>query len=49
MNDQRKDEKIIWIIRFRDGTLSSKYGSIEEAREIGEEKKELYGGDYVII
>lgn len=41
-------EKIIWIIRFADGTLASSYGTKERAREFAEAKKDLHGGDYVI-
>lgn len=39
----------IWIIRFADGTLASHYGSRDSARVIAEGKKDLYGGDYIII
>lgn len=42
-------KKVIWIIRFSDGTLASKYGIREEAVQAAEEKKDLYGGDYEII
>lgn len=44
---EKKD--ILWIIRFTDGTLASHYGSRDNAETIAEEKKDLYGGDYIII
>lgn len=47
--DKPKEDKIIWIIRFQDGTLSSSYGTKESAAVMAEEKKDLYGGSYVII
>ncbi len=39
----------IWIIRFADGTLASHYGNRDSAQAIVEEKKDLYGGDYIIV
>lgn len=49
----RKERKIInmtiWIIHFADGTLASHYGSRDSAQAIAEGKKDLYGGDYIII
>ncbi len=44
---EKKD--VLWIIRFKDGTLASHYGSRDNAETIAEEKKDLYGGDYIII
>lgn len=49
MDNGTKEEKTIWIIRFQDGTLASKYGTREEAGEIAERKKDLCGGGYIII
>lgn len=49
MNRETKDERIIWIIRFCDGTLASMYGVKEDAKKLAEEKKDLYGGGYIII
>ncbi|MDO4272684.1 MAG: hypothetical protein Q4D16_03370 [Eubacteriales bacterium] len=40
--------KRIWIIRFTNGTLASCYGTRENAVERAEEKKDLYGGSYII-
>ncbi len=48
MNTLEKKD-VLWIIRFADGTLASHYGSRNSAEMIAEEKKELYGGDYIII
>lgn len=43
------NEKVcIWIIRFTDGTLASCYGTIQKAKDQAEEKKNLYGGGYII-
>ncbi|GAB6105694.1 hypothetical protein JCM17039_24480 [Blautia glucerasea] len=43
------DEKeCIWIIRFTDGTLASYLGTYQKAVEKAEEKKDLYGGGYII-
>lgn len=47
MSTSEKDT--IWIIRFTDGTLASHYGSRDSAQTIAEEKKGLYGGNYIII
>lgn len=44
---EKKD--VLWIIRFTDGTLASHCGSRDNAGTIAEEKKGLYGGDYIII
>lgn len=48
MNTSEKKD-ILWIIRFTDGTLASHYGSRDNAETMAEEKKDLYGGDYIII
>ena len=43
------NEKVcMWIIRFTNGTLASCYGTIQKAKDRAEEKKDLYGGGYII-
>ena len=46
--DMDNEKVCIWIIRFTDGTLASYLGTYQKAVEKAEEKKDLYGGGYII-
>lgn len=43
-----ENKKILWIIRYSDGTLASFFGTKEEAIEVAEKRKSITGDDYVI-
>lgn len=46
--DMDNEKVCMWIIRFTDGTLASCYGTAQKAKDQAEEKKDLYGGGYII-